>query len=168
MELPSQPRGRESYWPSEDALMMPALPSHPPESNTVAPRLTVNQPTTARMLDIGPLFAPQSIAVVGASRASRSLGTAIMMNLIHRGYTGFVYRADPKARSIMGIHTRTECTDGFRAQEEPGHDAYVSDAERCGLVREPDRRSTAKSGLMISRGLLLRRSPSAFHSILRQ
>ncbi len=49
-----------------------------------------------------PLFAPQSIAVVGASRTPHSVGNAIMSNLVYGGYTGVVYPVNPKARSILG------------------------------------------------------------------
>lgn len=53
--------------------------------------------------DLEPLFAPQSVAVVGASRTESSVGHAILRNLIHGGYTGVIYPVNPKARSILGI-----------------------------------------------------------------
>lgn len=49
-----------------------------------------------------PLFAPRSIAVVGASRTAGSVGNAIMTNLVHGGYTGVIYPVNPKAKSILG------------------------------------------------------------------
>jgi acetyltransferase len=49
-----------------------------------------------------PLFAPRSIAVVGASRTPGSVGNAIMTNLVQGGFTGVVYPVNPKARSILG------------------------------------------------------------------
>ena len=54
---------------------------------------------TAR--DLEPMFAPRSIAVVGASRRPGSVGHAVMQNLVFGGYTGVVYAVNPKARSIM-------------------------------------------------------------------
>ena len=53
--------------------------------------------------DLQGLFAPRSIAVVGASRTPGSVGNAIMRNLLYGGYTGVVYPVNPKAKSILGI-----------------------------------------------------------------
>ena len=52
--------------------------------------------------DLEPLFAPRSVAVVGASRTPGSVGHAITRNLIYGGFTGVVYPINPKAKSIMG------------------------------------------------------------------
>ncbi|HNQ22074.1 MAG TPA: acetate--CoA ligase family protein [Phycisphaerae bacterium] len=52
--------------------------------------------------DLEPLFAPRSIAVVGASRTPGSVGHAITRNLIYGGFTGVVYPINPKAKSILG------------------------------------------------------------------
>ena len=52
--------------------------------------------------DLEPLFCPESIAVVGASRTPGSVGHAIIHNLVYGGYTGVVYPINPKARSILG------------------------------------------------------------------
>ena len=57
-------------------------------------------PETA-MRDLEPLFAPKSIAVVGASRTPGTVGNAIASNLVLGGYTGVVYPVNPKAKSIM-------------------------------------------------------------------
>ncbi len=56
----------------------------------------------AETVDLEPLFAPQSIAVVGASRTPGSVGNAIMTNLIAGGFTGVIYPVNPKAKSILG------------------------------------------------------------------
>jgi acetyltransferase len=52
--------------------------------------------------DLEPLFSPRSIAVVGASRTSGSVGHAIISNLVFGGFTGVVYPVNPKAKSILG------------------------------------------------------------------
>lgn len=49
------------------------------------------------------LFSPQSIAVVGASRTTTSVGHALFRNLLLGGYTGVLYPVNPKARSILGV-----------------------------------------------------------------
>ncbi|MCC6429249.1 MAG: CoA-binding protein, partial [Phycisphaerales bacterium] len=58
--------------------------------------------TATQMRDLEPLFAPKSIAVVGASRTPGTVGSAIPANLVLDGYTGVVYPVNPKAKSIMG------------------------------------------------------------------
>lgn len=72
----------------------------------------VTSPTSAR--DLRPLFSPQSIAVVGASRSPGSVGNDIMQNLIYGGYTGVVYPINPKAKSILGIR----CVPSIPALDE--------------------------------------------------
>jgi acetyltransferase len=49
------------------------------------------------------MFAPRSVAVVGASRRPGSVGYAVTRNLIYGGYTGVVYAVNPKAKSILGL-----------------------------------------------------------------
>ena len=73
-----------------------------------------NQTTTQPTRDLEPLFAPRSIAVVGASRTAGSVGNAIMSNLVYGGYTGVVYPVNPKARSILG----NRCVPNIAAIEE--------------------------------------------------
>lgn len=48
------------------------------------------------------IFAPRSIAIVGASRTPLSIGRAIVDNLIRDGYTGEVYPVNPNADEIAG------------------------------------------------------------------
>lgn len=65
--------------------------------------------------DLEPLFAPHSIAVVGASRTPGSVGNAIISNLVFGGYTGVVYPVNPKAKSILG----NRCVPSIPAIDEP-------------------------------------------------
>lgn len=58
-------------------------------------------PRTTR--DLGPLFAPRSVALIGASRTEGTVGNAILRNLIYGEYNGVVYPVNPKAKSILGI-----------------------------------------------------------------
>ena len=53
--------------------------------------------------DLTPLFCPQSIAVVGASRKVGSVGHAVIRNLIAGGFTGVIYPVNPQAKGVMGI-----------------------------------------------------------------
>lgn len=53
--------------------------------------------------DLEPMFAPQSIAVIGASRRPGTVGHAVLQNLIYGGYTGVVYPVNPKAKSLSAL-----------------------------------------------------------------
>lgn len=48
-------------------------------------------------------FSPSSVAVIGASRRSGTIGYQIIDNLIRHGYQGVIYPVNPKARSIHSI-----------------------------------------------------------------
>jgi len=74
----------------------------------------VAEPARVPPVDLEPLFAPRSIAVVGASRTSGSVGHAIMQNLVYGGFTGVIYPVNPKARSILG----NRCVPGIDAIDE--------------------------------------------------
>lgn len=59
--------------------------------------------THSPIRDLEPMFAPRSIAVLGASRREGSVGHAVLRNLIYGGYTGVIYAVNPKAKSILGF-----------------------------------------------------------------
>jgi acetyltransferase len=49
------------------------------------------------------IFAPRSVAVIGASAKTHSLGRAVFANLLFAGYSGCVYPVNSKAKSILGV-----------------------------------------------------------------
>ena len=49
------------------------------------------------------IFAPHSVAVIGASAKPQSLGRAVFANLLFAGYNGCVYPVNSKAKSILGV-----------------------------------------------------------------
>jgi len=49
------------------------------------------------------IFAPRSVAVIGASAKPQSLGRAVFANLLFAGYNGCVYPVNSKAKSILGV-----------------------------------------------------------------
>jgi acetyl coenzyme A synthetase (ADP forming)-like protein len=53
--------------------------------------------------DLEPMFAPRSVAVIGASRRPGSVGHAVTRNLVYGGYTGVAYPVNPKAKSILSL-----------------------------------------------------------------
>ncbi len=52
---------------------------------------------------LGPLLAPRSIAVIGASRRAETMGHQILHNLLAYGFTGAAYPVNPNAHSICGV-----------------------------------------------------------------
>lgn len=49
------------------------------------------------------LFSPQSIAVIGASTKTASVGYTLTENLLKNGYTGKVYPVNPKTDTLFGL-----------------------------------------------------------------
>lgn len=50
-----------------------------------------------------PLFSPQSVAVVGASRRPGTIGHEILRNLLRCGFTGVVHPVHPTATAVAGV-----------------------------------------------------------------
>jgi acetyl coenzyme A synthetase (ADP forming)-like protein len=50
-----------------------------------------------------PFFRPASVAVVGASRRSGTIGHQILHNLLRHGYQGVVYPVNPTARAVHSV-----------------------------------------------------------------
>lgn len=49
------------------------------------------------------MFRPGSIAVIGASDRPRSVGSALMANLLQAGFSGPILPVNPKASAVHGI-----------------------------------------------------------------
>lgn len=50
------------------------------------------------------LFAPRSVAVIGASNRPRSVGATVMRNLLSGGFAGAVLPVNPKHAAVAGVH----------------------------------------------------------------
>ena len=57
----------------------------------------------ADALSLRPVFAPRSVAVIGASRRPASVGNAVVRHLLAAGFHGPVYLVNPHADSIAGL-----------------------------------------------------------------
>ena len=57
------------------------------------------------------ILRPKSIAVIGASRSSSTIGYQVLANLIRHGFTGPVYPINPKADSIHSIRAYRSVAD---------------------------------------------------------
>ena len=51
------------------------------------------------------LFAPASVAIVGASERPHSVGATVLRNVVEGGFTGPVYPVNPKYDSLLGLQT---------------------------------------------------------------
>ena len=51
-----------------------------------------------------PMFAPESVVVIGASRRQGTVGRAILDNIRTAGYAGRLYAVNPHARQLGGVH----------------------------------------------------------------
>jgi acetate---CoA ligase (ADP-forming) len=69
-----------------------------------------------------PIFAPRSIAVVGASRKRGNLGAEILHNLVSGGYKGDLFAVNPNAGEIEGV----KCSPSIREIDEPVDLAIVA------------------------------------------
>jgi predicted CoA-binding protein/GNAT superfamily N-acetyltransferase len=57
----------------------------------------------ADVASLRPVFAPASVAVIGASRRAGSVGRSILHNIISGGYAGPVYAVNPHASDVEGV-----------------------------------------------------------------
>ena len=52
---------------------------------------------------LDPLFRPESVAVIGASRTPGTIGHQIVDNLLRYGFKGVLYPVNPNARAIHSV-----------------------------------------------------------------
>lgn len=64
-------------------------------------KMTKRTHETRNTLD--PLFAPKSVAVIGATENANSVGRTVMSNLIKTPFGGTVYPVNPKRPSVLGV-----------------------------------------------------------------
>jgi len=82
------------------------------------------------------VFAPESVAVVGAGRKPASVGRAVLRNVVNGGYAGRVYAVNPHAGELEGV----SCVPSPAALPEPVDlavicvpaPAVLDVAEECG------------------------------------
>ena len=53
--------------------------------------------------DLNLLFAPRSVAVIGATNRAGSVGHAVFANIFKHGYAGVVYPVNPRLPSVMSV-----------------------------------------------------------------
>jgi acetyltransferase len=57
----------------------------------------------ARSHPLDPIFAPQSVALIGATESAGSVGRTIFQNLGRGGFQGVVYPVNPKRNSVLSV-----------------------------------------------------------------
>ncbi|HJQ60087.1 MAG TPA: bifunctional acetate--CoA ligase family protein/GNAT family N-acetyltransferase [Vineibacter sp.] len=72
-----------------------------PPHGEIASAEPTTEPMSIRNLDS--LFAPKSVAIVGASNRPRSVGEIVTRNLLHGGFGGAILPVNPHDRSVAGI-----------------------------------------------------------------
>lgn len=94
-------------------------------------------------------FAPQAVAVIGASRSEEKLGHAILNNVLKYDYPGEVYPINPKADEILGL----KCYPSVLDVPEPIDLAIVVIPDRFVVsVLEECGRKGIKGAIIISAG----------------
>ncbi|WP_425320116.1 acetate--CoA ligase family protein [Phormidium tenue] len=89
---------------------------------------------------LDPIFAPRSVAVIGATERSGSVGRTVLWNLIRHPFGGTVYPINPKRRNVLGvqafdrIQSLPEVVDlAIIAIPAPGVPAVVQDCVAAGV-----------------------------------
>ena len=63
------------------------------------------------MKDLDAIFAPRSVAVVGASTTPGKVGHDIFVNILKGGYQGVLYPVNPKAKAVASVRAYASLTD---------------------------------------------------------
>jgi acetyltransferase len=95
------------------------------------------------------LFAPQSVAVIGASTKSDSLGRVVFKNILFHGYTGVVYPVNPKANSILGVKAYPSV---LAVPDEIDLAVIIVPASAVGAVLEECGQKKVRASVIISAG----------------
>lgn len=82
-----------------ETLRRPADPASAPPTAT-APEA---EPPPGWRRPLDPVFAPRSVAVVGASRSRESIGWALLHNLVASEFNGAIFPVNPHARVIHSL-----------------------------------------------------------------
>jgi acetyltransferase len=53
--------------------------------------------------DLSKLFSPRSVAVIGASRSQKKLGSIVLRNIITAGFKGSIYPVNPNAETVQHL-----------------------------------------------------------------
>mgnify|MGYP001343428422 CR=1 FL=1 len=74
-------------------------------------RVVADLEGAASAIGLDAIFAPASVAVVGASNRQGSVGRAVFKNILESDYAGIIYPVNVKAKSICGVRAYPSLTD---------------------------------------------------------
>ena len=83
---------------------------------------------TATVASLEAFFEPQSVAVIGASRDTNSIGGRILANLVEHGFKGALYPVNPRAETLHGL----EVYPNLSAAPQPVDLAVIATPARAG------------------------------------
>jgi acetyltransferase len=86
------------------------------------------------------IFAPKSVAVIGASATPGKVGHDIFVNILKGGYTGTLYPVNPNARSISSVRAYKSLTE-------------IPDAVDLGIVILPPKAALASVQEAVEKGV---------------
>ncbi len=96
------------------------------------------------------LFAPKTVAIIGASERAHSVGATVLRNVIEGGFAGAIYPVNPKYHSLAGLLAYASVKD---LPEAPDLAIICTPpASVPGLIRELGQRGT-RAAIVLSAGL---------------
>src|ERR1041385_1470325 len=96
-----------------------------------------------------PFFAPQTVAVIGASEKPGSVGRTILWNLISSPFGGTVYPINPNRASILGIRAYPDLSE---VPEQIDLVVIVTPASTVPVIIQNCVKSRVKGAIVISAG----------------
>jgi acyl-CoA synthetase (NDP forming) len=100
---------------------------------------------SARSEGLTELFAPRSIAVIGASNRPGTVGMSLFRNILQAGFRGVAYPVNPSSTSVSGVHCYPDI-------------AHLPEAPDLGIVIVPARSVSgvvAELGRVGTRGVIV-------------
>src|SRR5437870_3246576 len=77
----------------------------------VQPKPTHSEPAEAQRQSLDAIFAPRTVAVIGATETQGSVGRTVLWNLISNPFGGTVFPVNPKRPNVMGIKAYPSIAD---------------------------------------------------------
>ncbi|MGI0132855.1 MAG: acetate--CoA ligase family protein [Thermoplasmata archaeon] len=105
--------------------------------------------TVGRSTELEEVFAPRSVAVIGASNTAGTVGASLFRNILTSGFQGVVYPVNPKWKSVSGVRCYPKVED---LPEAPDMAVVIVPAERVSPVAESLGRMGARGLVVISSG----------------
>jgi acetyl coenzyme A synthetase (ADP forming)-like protein len=103
----------------------------------------------AMIKNIESIMNPRSIAVVGATNRSGSVGLAVFRNILNAGFEGVLYPVNPKAKSVQSVKAYPKLVD---IPDEVDLAVIIVPAEIVCSILEESGQKQAKGAIVISAG----------------